>query len=82
MSLEKNKKVIAVPRLKKFGEHVNDHQQDIEKRFNEKGFLIGIDDTKFLGEAIEKAKSFRPTKYENNNQSKIANIIKAYIDKI
>ena len=80
MSLEKGKKVIAVPRLKKYGEHINDHQQDIEKRFNEKGFLIGIDNVKFLGEAIEKSKNFKPVKYENNNEDKIVNIIKTYIE--
>ena len=82
MSLEKNKKVIAIPRLKKYGEHVNNHQKDIERRFNEKGFLIGIEDVKFLGEAIEKSKNFIPVKYENNNESRIVNIIKTYIDKI
>ena len=38
MSLEQGKKVIAVPRLKRYGEHVNNHQKDIERRFNEKGF--------------------------------------------
>ena len=82
MSLEQNKKVIAVPRLKEYGEHVNDHQLDIEKRFNQKRFLIGIEDVKYLGEAIEKAKNFKPMKYENNNENKIVNIIKTYIDKI
>ena len=36
-SIEKGKKVIAVPRLKKYKEHVNDHQLDIIKSFNEIG---------------------------------------------
>ena len=82
MSLEKNKKVIAVPRLKKFGEHVNDHQKDIEKRFNEKGFLIGIDNVSDLGQAITEAKTFKPVKYHNRQDNQIINVIKTYIDKI
>ena len=36
MSLKNNKKVITVPRLKKYGEHVNDHQKDIQQEFNKK----------------------------------------------
>ena len=32
--LNKNKKVIAVPRLEKYGEHVNDHQLQIIENFD------------------------------------------------
>ena len=42
MALEKGKKVIAVPRLHEYGEHVNDHQRQIIKVFSEKNYLIGI----------------------------------------
>ena len=37
-SIEKGKKVIAVPRLHKYGEHVNDHQKEIVQLFNKKGY--------------------------------------------
>ena len=30
--IKKGKKVIAVPRYRKYGEHVNDHQKDIERK--------------------------------------------------
>ena len=82
MALEQNKKVIAVPRLKKFGEHVNDHQKDIEKKLDEKGCLIGIDDVSKLGIALKKVKKFIPKKYEKSNSDEIIYIIKTFIDKI
>ena len=82
MSLEQNKKVIAVPRLKKYGEHVNDHQKDIEKKLDEKGCLIGIDDVSKLGIALKKVKKFIPKKYEKSNSDEIIYIIKTFIDKI
>ena len=82
MSLEQNKKVIAVPRLKKFGEHVNDHQKDIERKLNEEGCLIGIDDVSKLGIALKKVKKFIPKKYEKPKSDEIIYIIKTFIDKI
>ena len=82
MALEQNKKVIAVPRLKKFREHVNDHQKDIEKQLDEKGCLIGIDDVSKLGIALKKVKKFIPKKYEKSNSDEIIYIIKTFIDKI
>ncbi len=82
MALEQNKKVIAVPRLKKFGEHVNDHQKDIERKLDEKGCLIGIDDVSKLGIALKKVKKFIPKKYEKSNSDEIIYIIKTFIDKI
>lgn len=39
-SNNKGKKVIAVPRLHEHGEHVNDHQKEIVKSFNDKGCII------------------------------------------
>lgn len=83
MSLEKNKKVIAVPRLKKYGEHVNDHQKDIEQEFDKKGWIIGVDDVKNLDLALQKVQKFIPNKYEKlGNSQQMVNIIKTFIDKI
>ena len=82
MALEQNKKVIAIPRLKKFREHVNDHQKDIERKLDEKGCLIGIDDVSKLGIALKKVKKFIPKKYEKPKNDEIIYIIKTFIDKI
>ena len=82
MSLEHNKKVIAVPRLKKYGEHVNDHQKDIEDEFNRKGLIMGINDVSELSLALKKIKKFIPKKYEKHKNDEIIYIIKTFIDKI
>ena len=71
MALNKNKKVIAVPRLHEYGEHVNDHQRQIIKVFSEKGYLIGVQNVEDMPEALKDIKTFVPKKYENNNQKSI-----------
>ena len=81
MSLEKHKKVIAVPRLHEFNEHVNDHQKQIVRVFSEKGYLIGIQNVDDLSEALEKIKTFEQKEYKKNNQN-ILNIIENFIDNI
>ena len=77
-SLEKCKKVIVVPRLKKYNEHVNDHQVEIIESFNEKGYIIGLHDVSELGEALDKVKNFIPQKYVKNT-GKILKIVEDFI---
>ena len=55
-ALKFGKPVIAVPRLKKFNEHTDDHQIDLVKNLSKEGKLIGVFDVKNLYEAIQKAK--------------------------
>ena len=81
MALKKNKKVIAIPRYKEFGEHVNNHQKDIEEEFNKRGMIIGIESVEKLGEALNFSKQFKPVNYELNNNIKIISIVQNYIDK-
>lgn len=78
-SIEQGKKVIAVPRLKKFKEHVNDHQIDIIKSFDEMGYIIGIEDVTQLSEALERAKKFKPKEYIQNTGN-IIKIVEKFID--
>ena len=65
-SIEKSKKVIAIPRLKKYNEHVNDHQLDIIKSFNELGYIIGLNGVEELEEALKKVQKFEPKPYIKN----------------
>ena len=80
-SLKLGKKVIAVPRLHEYGEHVNDHQKQIVENFDKEGYIIGIKDVLELEKAIEKLESFKPKKYEGNNK-KMLSIIENYIDNL
>lgn len=78
-AITKGKKVIAIPRLKKYNEHVNDHQIEIIDSFNEKGYIIGIHSVEELGKALEKAKNFKPQKYVKNTGS-ILKLVEDFID--
>ena len=78
-SIEKDKKVIAVPRLKQYGEHVNDHQLDIVQSFDKLGYIIGITDVSQLGDALQQIETFEPKKYIQNT-GKIISIVQDFID--
>lgn len=80
-SLKLDKKVIAVPRLHEFHEHVNNHQKEIVDLFQAKGYIIGINGVDELEQAIDKIEDFKPNKYMLNNQ-KMLNIIENFIDNI
>ena len=81
LALKKGKKVIAVPRLHEYQEHVNDHQKEIVETFDEKGYIIGIKNVENLEKAIERSKDFIPEKYQSNNK-KMLNIIENFIDNL
>lgn len=78
-SITNGKRVIAVPRLQKYKEHVNDHQLDIINSFNESGYIIGIHGVEELKEALKKVPDFEPKKYVQNTGN-IIKIIKDFID--
>ena len=77
-AIKMGKKVIAVPRQKKYDEHVNDHQLEIINTFKNQGLIIGINNVKELPQALEEAKSMKP-KQINNGTSKIVQIIDEFI---
>ena len=79
-ALEKNKKVIAVPRLAKYGEHINDHQTQIIAKFNDLGYIIGLQDVDELDRAIKEVKKFKPQKFVHDN-SKMLSLVSKLIDK-
>ncbi len=67
LSVKLNKKIIVVPRLKKFNEHTNDHQLEIVKELAKQGKIIPVYDISKLYTAIKSAKLFNPNKFEKNN---------------
>ena len=78
--LKNNKKVIAVPRLAKYNEHINDHQKQIIEKFSEAGYILGVDNLEKLSDTLKKVKTFKPKKYISNTNNMIK-IIEKYIDK-
>lgn len=79
--LQKGKIVIATSRLKKYGEHDNDHQLQIIKAFNNEGYIIECNNLNKLKEALLKAKTFKPKKIISNTKNMVK-LIEEYIDKI
>ena len=77
-AIKHNKKVIAVPRLEKYGEHENNHQIQIVEKFAELGYIIGIENLEELGNKILKIDEFKPKKFISNN-SKMIKLIEDYI---
>lgn len=77
--VKKGKVVIGVPRQKKYKEHVNDHQKQLIKSFDEQGYIIGISDVTQLEKALKKVKKFTPSQFKSNTGN-IINIIENYIE--
>ena len=80
-ALKKGKKVIAVPRLSKYGEHVDDHQLQIIEEFVKSGFILECQDCDTLWEAVEKVKVTFFEGYRSNTD-KIIESIEGFIENI
>lgn len=61
--LKCNKPVIVVPRLAKFGEHVDDHQVQIAESFSEQNFVMMCSENDDLSETVKQAKEHTFSKY-------------------
>ena len=79
-AMKKNKKVIAVPRLAKYKEHTNNHQEQIINDLYNDGYILKCEDVKKMDEVLGKAKKFTPKKYIPNN-NKMLELIEDYIAK-
>lgn len=72
------KKIIAVPRLKKFNEHINDHQLEIVKKMEEENRIIGVYNIDDLYYAIKKNKNLKILK----PRRQLLNFISDYLKKL
>ncbi|MCL2355000.1 MAG: beta(1,3)galactosyltransferase EpsH [Oscillospiraceae bacterium] len=78
-SIKTGKKVIAVPRLAEFNEHINDHQVQIVETFDKLGLIQGVFDVKEICKNIKNIDNFTPTPYVSNNQGMLE-IVSNYIN--
>lgn len=67
-SLNMNKKVLVVPRLKKYNEHKNDHQLEICKELEKSGYILYLKENEDLDEKINELKKKEFKKYESNEE--------------
>lgn len=77
-AVKAEKKVIAVPRLAKYGEHVDNHQIQLLKQFKELNLIYACEDMN-LTKAIETVKKNTYKKYISNTKTIIEDIEK-YLD--
>ncbi|MFH1257054.1 MAG: PssD/Cps14F family polysaccharide biosynthesis glycosyltransferase [Candidatus Diapherotrites archaeon] len=76
LGLQLGKKMVVVPRLKKFGEHSNDHQLELTKAVEGAGQALAVYGINELEGAIGKAKNFTPKKLEGG---KIIEILERFV---
>lgn len=60
LCLKHRVKCIAVPRLKKFGEHTNDHQMELVQAAADANKIVAVWDMNGLEDAVGKIGKFRP----------------------
>lgn len=73
-AVKKGKKVIAVPRLAKYGEHVDDHQVQLLKQFEDMDLIAVCNDTSQLGECFLQTRSRQFKEYKSNTAAVIRSI--------
>ena len=76
---QKGKKVIAVPRYKKYHEHVNDHQVETIEIFAQRGYVLPIKNVGNLGQALKDIRDFEPVIYKKDEKSNVIQIIENFI---
>ncbi len=82
-ALNENKKVIAVTRLEKYGEHINDHQVQNNEAFGANGYVLPVFEITELKDAIIKIQEGKDNlkKWENKDPLAIVKLIDDFITK-
>ena len=75
-ALEQGTPVVAVPRLQKYGEVINDHQLYLVQELEKEGRLTAVYDVDELDEALKNA-GIRPAKLVKDRR--LVNALKGYI---
>ncbi len=73
-AVKKGKKVIAIPRLAKYGEHVDDHQIQLIEQFKSQNLICGLNDCSELEDAFTFVRGHQFDAYESHTQAIIDSI--------
>ena len=76
-ALKHNKKILIVPRLKKYKEHKNDHQLEICKELQRCGYLLYLNDGENIDEKLKKMQNSSFKNYTKDDNC--INILKTVI---
>lgn len=72
--LLKKKKVIAVPRYERLGEHVSDHQLEIARALEKQNCIINVEDIADLERVITHLDEYQLDEYESGRETIIKTI--------
>ncbi len=75
------KKVIAVPRLAKYNEHVNDHQLQVIRKMTDDGYILSTEDETLIVDKIKEIANFEPKVYTSNTDNFVKGV-KNILDEI
>jgi len=78
--LQLKKRVIVVPRYRKFSEHTDDHQLQITRYLEKEKKIIALYDINNLEKTIINANSFSPSMLKK--KSKFLNLIDDFVEKV
>lgn len=68
-AIRKEKKVISASRLKKYNEHIDNHQTEILEAFSSKNYIIALkEDLSDMEEKVVLINQFIPEKFISNNK--------------
>jgi UDP-N-acetylglucosamine transferase subunit ALG13 len=79
-ALEHGKPIIAVPRRKKYGEHVDDHQLDIAGEMEKEGRITVVCDVGELEDVLMNASTNSAVKVEKDNR--LVRGLKEYLSRL
>lgn len=77
--LKYQKPVIVVPRLAKYGEHVDDHQLQITRSLSEKNYILPCGERDELADLIRQARTQPFARYVSQRQEAVA-AVRAYLN--
>jgi len=63
-AIKAKKKTIAVPRLQKYNEHVDDHQLQLAEKLQKMGYLLVFHDGDEMIDVFNEAHRFKPLPYD------------------
>ena len=67
--LSKEKKVIALPRLQKYGEHVDNHQTEIIEAFSKMDYILELKEEDDIDRVVADIQKFQPKLYVSNTDN-------------
>lgn len=79
--LRKNKKIIGIARLAKYGESVDDHQVELLNEFSNSGYILPWNESDEFEKIYKQLANFQPKPFISDNK-KITEFLTNYIDSI